>query len=82
MIDRGDMINLKARLGAELYKLERSIPELEKIARKTPAKTMHDEWNKIHLAEIQLEKALLRLPLLQKEYKEATDLLEERFPRK
>lgn len=49
--DRGKSINRAAWLSAEIVSMRNAIPELEKQARKTPAKTMLIEREKVAKAK-------------------------------
>ncbi len=57
--DRGRLINRRASLGSQIVALKEQIPELEKTTRKTPPKTLKQEWEKV-------EAAKKMLPLLKK----------------
>lgn len=56
MFDRGSLINRDASLGMRIVRLQDSIPEARKQARKTPRKDMKDEWEKVHIAKEMLPK--------------------------
>ena len=58
---RGEIINRRATLGARVTELRARIPELEKAARKTPAKTMHAERAKVARAVVALDAARISL---------------------
>jgi hypothetical protein len=62
---RGDYINRRASTGAQIVTLRARIPELEKLARKTPPKTLLTEWVKVRVAKVQLAKAQADLALLE-----------------
>lgn len=55
-MDRGTVINRWAYCGAQIVSLQERIPELEKQARKTPPKTLVQEWEKVKLAQEYLPK--------------------------
>lgn len=58
---RGERINRKASIGAEIVRLKAQIPGVEKQARKTPAKTMKAEWEKVRAAQASLPVLRARL---------------------
>jgi len=53
--DCGRMINQWASLGAQIVQLNARIPELEKLSRRTPPKTLVEEKKKVEAAKINLE---------------------------
>jgi hypothetical protein len=67
--EEGERINSRASVGAEIVALERQIEEQEKLARKTPPKTLHAEWAKVTHARATLNFARGRLAELKDEYR-------------
>jgi len=51
---KGRLINRAAWLGSQIVQMRERIPELEKLARKTPPKTLKSEWEKVQKAKEQL----------------------------
>lgn len=75
--DRGRLINEYATLGMRLGQLRAELPEVEKQARKTPRRDMHDERAKVaaakaridplrqEIAAVEAEQALRRVALVE-----------------
>lgn len=59
--DRGRLINRRAALGSQIVSMRAQIPELTKLARSTPPKTLTREWEKVKLAQQQLPVVQKRL---------------------
>jgi hypothetical protein len=53
--DRGALINKLATMGMRLTTLRTELPEVEKQARKTPRRDMHDERAKVEAAKQRVE---------------------------
>ena len=51
---RGEVINRAAYLGSQIVQLKARIPELEKLARKTPPKTLLAERARVQQARLSL----------------------------
>lgn len=66
---RGRRINRKAWLGSQIVSLKERIPALEKLARKTPPKTLLTEWDRVKQAKVQLESARAQLAEYENELK-------------
>lgn len=73
---RGELINLKARLGAEWVRLDERIPELEKIAQKLATPGSPD-FERVLSAKAELRRLNERRPILEAEHKKASDALDE-----
>lgn len=65
---RGDYINRWASAGARIVTLRARIPELEKLSRRTPPKTLIHEWSKVRMAKVQLDKANADLVDAERDY--------------
>jgi len=65
---RGDYINRRALAGSQIVTLRATIPELEKLSRRTPPKTLVAERAKVAEAARQLVAAKARLASLEEEY--------------
>ncbi len=48
---RGRRINRRAWLMAQIVLLRQRVPEAEKLARSTPSKTMHRQWEIVRFAQ-------------------------------
>lgn len=55
VVSKGTMINRAAWLGSQIVAMRERIPQLEKLSRKTPPKTLKSEWEKVRAAAAQLE---------------------------
>lgn len=64
---RGHRINRRATLGMLVTNLHQRIPELEKLARKTPPKTLLSEVRKVEAAKLCLPQLRTELETLEKE---------------
>lgn len=71
--------NTRARLGAEIVQLRERITELEKLARKTPPKTLLVEVERVKRAKAELERVRERLESAEYEYEQAHMLEQERW---
>ncbi len=65
---RGDYINRRASTGSQLVTLRAAIPELEKLSRRTPPRTLVAERAKVADAGRSLVTAKARLVKLEAEY--------------
>lgn len=65
---RGEMINRRAELGSHIVAMRVRIPELEKLARRTPSKTLFAEKAKVEAAKVQLAECRKQLPLMEAEW--------------
>lgn len=64
----GQTINRRALLGSQIVQLKTNIPEVEKLSRKTPPKTLKKEWEKVHAAIELLPKLQKKLSEMEEEY--------------
>lgn len=62
---RGDIINQRASTGAQVVVLRAHVPELEKLARRTPPKTLATERAKVEAAKGALLVARAKLAILE-----------------
>lgn len=72
---RGVTINRHAYLGSQIVQLQEQIPKLEKLARKTPPKTLIAEREKVKAAQFKLEAAKNQLEEILKERQALCELL-------
>lgn len=66
----GHLINRRASLGARLVALRERLPEIEKLARRTPPKTLLAEWSKVQVAKLAAPALRAELAALEEEYRE------------
>ncbi len=57
VVSKGKLLNQKAWFGSQIVSLRERIPQLEKLARKTPPKTLVAERKKVEDAKVALVKA-------------------------
>lgn len=68
-------MNEESSLGSEIVRLESSIPDLEKQARKTPPKTLEAEQFKVKKAKVMLVRTNERLAIAKERLKEVKEEL-------
>lgn len=64
----GEIINQRAYAGSQLVALRERLPDLEKLARKTPPRTLVAEKARVEAAKLALPAARLELETLEKNY--------------
>lgn len=66
--DRGRLINICATLGMRRTQLRAELPEIEKLARRTPRRDMPAEWAKVAAAKARLDPMRAELGRVESEY--------------
>ncbi len=66
--DKGTLINRLASAGSRIVALRARIPELEKLSRRTPPRTLLDERKKVEEAKVMLAACELQLATLESEH--------------